>query len=374
MLKNPIILGNWGRGMKVSPYEGFSQFRGIDPYKIPGVASIERAPVALTGSGISATYWMAKNSLSSSNIIYMLDSAGKLWTTTDYASYTQIQGTAYNATTESTAAHGNGMVYWKGHVIRIRDAKIDAYKISNTTWTYQFTNATADLADTNTDFNPAFVGQDDKVYIGNNQYIAVLAEVAGQTFDCANTATFTFTQKALTLPKDYVVRCFAELGDRLMIGARFGFTTDTQVSDIFPWDRDTTHSFSLPIRLSDEGINSMETANNVLYISSGYGGKIYVSNGVSVSPFAQIPLDVKEKNGSPSGLRIKVYPDGMAFFGDELLLGIGQNASGSGKTDNPIGVYSFYKGATRYIGNGSYAKDGSDGTRINITSLFAISR
>jgi len=366
MLNKPIIISNWKKGMTLSPYSGFPQMRGLDPHKIDGVVSIGKAPVALTtmGTAVQRVNWTVYGN---DTKVYFLDETGKLFITTDYVSYSQIQGTAYNAITESTNAHGNGLLFWKGHILRCRDGLLDAYKISNTTWYYGIVTLTY----TNVGLNPMFVGQDDVVYIGNGNTITSIEAVG--TFDASNSATWKLVNSVLTLPQDYAVSSFSELGNNLMIGTKFGVSpVFTRIADIFPWDRDTAHSFSLPIRIAEGGINAMETKNNLLYISAGYLGNLYVSNGVSVSLLNTVPLDTKQKTGSPSSLYLEVRNDAFDFLDEEIIIGVSQYSTGENKTENPIGVYGFLAGIVRFLGNGSYGKDGSDGTRIIISSILVI--
>jgi hypothetical protein len=359
MLSKPITISDWKKGMHISPYAGFSQMRGIDPNKVDGCASIELAPVVVsfTITQPSLINWILSDK---SGVVYFLDNTGKVFKTTDYATAVQISG---NTTTDS---YGNGFAYWKNHIFVARKGVVDAYL--SPTWT----SALATLSVSQNMNNPMFVGQDDVLYIGNGRFVASISEVAGKTFNAADSTTWEFKATALSLPQDYIITCFAEISDTLMIGTFFGTSSpNVKVSDIFSWDRDTTHSYSIPIRMNNEGVNSIINNNNTLYISSGYQGDILVSNGVSVSELSKIPLDVKEKNGS-SGLRIIVFPDAMEFLGNELLIGASQSALTNTKTDNPIGVFGLLKDTIRYIGNTTLGKDGSDGTAIQITSIHSV--
>ncbi len=376
MLKKPLIIGaeNWKLGMKVSPYSGFSQFRGLDPHKIESCASIERAPVAMTGATLdNPPTWIVIQPITFAGVSvagtpYFLTGNGKLYKISGYTTYSHVQGTGYDVSKETA---GYGLVYWKGCIWVIRAQYVDYYDIANNTWHYQFRI----LKVPHSGFNPAFVGQDDKLYIGDGQWVAAISETSGATFSpSAGTGIDAIDDDALKLAQDYVVSCFAELNDKLMIGTQFGTSAVlTKVADIFPWSRNTAESFLLPICLNEEGINSMLISNNLLYISAGYGGNIYVSNGVSASPIYNVPLDTKEKTGSPSALYLQVYPDAFDFQGKELLLGVSQGSTDASKTENPMGVYGFLSKTARFLGNGSYAKNGSDGTRIVIGSIYSIS-
>ena len=52
---------------------------------------------------------------------------------------------------------------------------------------------------------------------------------------------------------------------------------------------------------------------------------------------------------------------------------MGESKDLSGYTTNPMGVYGYKNGTIRYLGNTSSGKDGSDGTQVKITAIFAIS-
>ncbi len=370
MLKTPLdLLKNlFSRGMTISPLF-FTQVRGVNLEK-EGIVRIERAPVVLTGATLDAIVnWTV---ITNGGDVYLLTSNGKLWLTTDYTSISQVQGTSYNATTESTNAHGNGLAFWKGCIWRARDQLVDYYDIANTTWHYGIKT----LKVLRTGLNPMFVGQDDKLYAGNDQYVNVISETSAGSFVPSTEAGLAaIDDDALILPKDYVINCFAELNEKLAIGTIYGTVqVNTKVADVFLWDRsDTTTSFTTIIRLNEEGINSMLVSNNLLYISAGFSGNIYVSNGISSQSYVNVPLDTKEKTGSPSALYLEVMPDAFDFQGDELLVGASQNVDNATKTENPMGVYGFIGKVARFLGNGSYAKDGSDGTQIKVGSIYSIS-
>lgn len=362
-LSKPITISNWKSGMHVSPYAGFSQMRGIDPFAIPGVAKIERKFLPFTTAGTAISSLVNFQVFDPNNgTVYALTADGKLYLV-ETASYSQVTGTGYNGTTEATAANGNGLAYWKGCIWRARNNLLDYYDIANTTWHYAKFGT---FSTTRTGRIPLFVGQDDKLYIGNGRKLDYLAE-SGTFSPAAETGMGTITN-GVTLSQDYIITCFAELGNNLMIGTVYGTAGTPRGADIFPWSRDTTESFSLPIRINTEGVNVMETTNNLLYISAGLHGDIYISNGVSFSLFAKLPLDGANNKGN-----VQVYSDAMDFYGDQLLIGATQLVNSANQILNPMGVYSCISGAVRFMGNNTHASDGSDGAIITISSIISIS-
>src|SRR3990167_8509152 len=104
MLTKPIQISDWLKGMKVSPYAGFSQMRGIDPHRVEGCATIEFTPTPVTFSVTqpSLVRWTISDK---AGAIYFLDAGGKLFKTTDYATATQVTGNT------TSGASGNGLAY-----------------------------------------------------------------------------------------------------------------------------------------------------------------------------------------------------------------------------------------------------------------------
>lgn len=359
-LRKPIVISDWLKGMSVSPYGAFAQMRGLDPHRIEGIVTIEFAPtpVVFSITQPSLINWTISDK---AGVIYFLDNTGKLFSSSSYFTGAQVTG---NTTSSAT---GNGLAYWKNYVFVARNGVVDAYL--SPTWT----SSLATLEVSRSGVNPLFVAQDDVFYIGNGRYVATITENAGQIFDPSNSATFTFAATAIKLPQDYAVVSFSELGDKLMAGTIFGTpgaTTNVKISDIFPIDR-VNLNYSLPIRLDDEGINSLLTSNNLLYISSGLKGNLSISNGVSVSELLSVPLDVKERD-SVGYWALSIYPDAFDFWGDELFIGV-SNISASGQTINPFGVYGLKGKTMRFLGNISAGVNGSSGTRVQITSIYAVS-
>ena len=348
--------------------------RGLDPFRISGALAIERAPD--NGSGVTFSGLPKWTTFDTDGDAYIITSDGKLYFSSNMTTWEQMTG-------NPAGCNGGGLVVWNEYVLLSRvsgtDVIVDCTPVVNAGGAVSFSSIT--FTGLNTSGNiatPMFVASNRKVFIGGGNKVLSLEEVSGQTFDPSNGATYTASISStydLKLPDDSSVSCFSELGDKLEIGTVYGSSVaSSKKAEVFPWDMGTTSSFGLPIRLNEEGVNALIVSNNLLYISAGRGGRIYVSNGASAALSATVPIDFKAKAGGTgaSACNLRVYPDALEFQGNEMLVGISQGSDAS-KQDNPIGVFSFVGSIARFLGNTSDAKDGSDGTIVEIGTIYSVS-
>jgi hypothetical protein len=119
--------------------------------------------------------------------------------------------------------------------------------------------------------------------IGNERYVAKLE--AGNLYN----------PHQITLPAGYRVRCFAKWNEFLAIGVWKGDSiTDTDQGKIFLWDGGTDTSGSSNVNtivdVLEGGVNAMQGAAGILYIISGYEGKLSLYGGGATQKVTQIPL------------------------------------------------------------------------------------
>lgn len=119
--------------------------------------------------------------------------------------------------------------------------------------------------------------------IGNERYVAKLE--AGNLFN----------PHQITLPAGYRVRCFAKWNEYLAIGVWKGNSiTDTDQGKVFLWDGSTdtsgTSNVNTIVDVLEGGVNSMQGAAGILYIISGYEGKLSLYGGGATEKATQIPL------------------------------------------------------------------------------------
>lgn len=325
----PLIISNWQSGISPSVVSGeFSDMRCVDIYSEPGLLKAGFIGNKKTGTTVTGLVkWLSLRD-GASSVVYAYDSANKLYTAADAGgSWSQVTGNT------TTSGSGNGMIVWKGYVITARNTAIDIYNISDASWT----NGWGGLTLESDEFHPMLVGQDDILYIGNGRYVASIKENSGSTFDPTKSATYTATAQALDLPSGYRVRCLAEFGTNLMIGTWQGSNIyDKNVADIFPWDR-ISDSFTLPIRLNENGVLQMINVENTLYIVSGIEHAIYEYTGASAQRILKIPNHLWDLDG---GVFTNAYPGAIAQFDGRILTGTAEGTlTGSASPHN--GIFSL---------------------------------
>lgn len=224
-----------------------------------------------------------------------------------------IQGDGVVAYYKTTAGSGTS-----GFIFAFRYTQIDYISFSDGTdivgtlgtWVYGWNPATggAGVAGTiNATFlqHKAIVGQDNVVYYCDATRIGSFFEKPNQVFNPTNTATFTWAQTALQLPRYESAICLAELGINLLIG---GVT-----NAIYPWDRIST-SFRYPILIGENYISRMVTVNTNTYIFAGQTGRIYITNGSQANVYKKFPDHLTGTVNPVYGWRGACYFKNQLYF------------------------------------------------------------
>ncbi len=336
-MKQPedIVIKDFQKGIADSPYLGFQELHGLDITTVPGGVRTNLEP----GDGASAVTGLVKwivdrpgvAQTGSEDFLYALDDAGVVYGYDTSNGWAVISGN----TTNADAPAGQGLIVWHNYLFVARSTKIDVYGPldSSPSWTNDWkTNL-----DTDTRWHPMITGQDDILYIGAGRYVASLQDLS--TFVPGTGATFTWTPQALDLPKNYRIKCIAELGAKLMLGTIQGGTNDlsgevNNLADIFPWDP-TQSTFELPIRLSDNGIHQMKNINNQLWITAGKRGSVYISNGSTTRLVRTLPFPV---TGVEKNAFLNFFPGACAVHNGKYYFGVSQGTTG---TSYPaVGIWS----------------------------------
>lgn len=319
----PLIIEAPRQGIAPSPHVGFGNMRNIDVVSKAGVARLNTILVKESGTTVDAQVkWIVKNPAAPANL-YALDSNGVVYTSAD-------SGDSWSEVSDREGA-GQGLAVWKDYLFVAEGDKIDVYGplSGSAAWSDDW----ATFGGNDTAWQPMLVSKlDGKLYIGDGRYVATVEEDSGQNFAPGTDATYTFTDKALTLPEDYRIKCLAELGNNLMIGTWMGTNIyDNKIADIFPWDG-TSESYNNPIQINENGVNAMINIGGALYVLAGIDGRIYKSNGVQAWPIGEIPLSVADISG---GKYLEPYPGAIMNFKGRLFFGIGSQS-----TDG-MGIYSL---------------------------------
>jgi len=314
-------------GIAKSPFIGYSDVRNLDIDSVPGVVKLNNILTKRSGSTVVAQInWVVRHPITTGEI-YALDSAGTVYKSTDSGvTWAVLSGTS------ATNAHGNGLAIWNNYLFVARDTLLDvcgdgtATGITSGNWSLGWKTIDSDVL-----WHPMIVSKnDDKLYGGAGRFVFSVEELT--TFAPGTGASYTYTQQALDLPKNYRIKSTEELGNNLMIGTWQGTNIyDIRIADIFPWDR-SSPSFSQPIIMAEYGVHAMKNVGNSLIVLAGISGTVYRCDGASAYIIGQLPQDL---SGSKY---LEYYPSSITSYKEKLFFGVGQG----GSTAIPgMGVYSL---------------------------------
>lgn len=203
-----------------------------------------------------------------------------------------------------------GLVGWKGYLLVIIGTSIDYLLITdlfdqNTAvtdnWHYAWQTT---LGYTSTQ-HMAIPATDDAVYICNASAVASILENAGQTFDPATSATYTFNPAALSLPSYDSAQCLAQLGPALLTGGISFF--------IYPWDRTST-SYTYPLVCAESNIVRIVGTNASGYVFAGNRGRIYITNGANIQLYKKFPDQISGTENPYYGWSDAMYMRNQMYF------------------------------------------------------------
>lgn len=284
--------------------------------------------------------------------VFCSDSNGRVWFTSSNV-FMLLNGNTL------TSSSGLGLAILRTsddsatYLFSFRNAKIDVinvYGVSDKktpSWTngWQTLNTSAGTSNS----HHAIRGQDNIIYYCDARYVGSIREIPSTVFDPANSATYTFSVRALDLPNDEIANWLEELGDNLLVG---GLTTNK----IYPWNR-VDDSYNLPLAVPEIGIYRLKNLGGNVYICAGKLGNIYVSQGSYVREFVSLPAYVINPNGSLD--QNVITWGGVSEKRGSLLVGVGTIGNENS------GVYKIYQDGRITIDNVP-----STGT-TNATALFA---
>lgn len=310
-----VVIKDFYLGIGESEFVGNGEIRNCDTSWKKGVLRIGYESVSTSaGTVTTLPIWILADPDASVRQQWAIDDGIRVYRGTASANQWSVEYTQ--------PGRVPGLAVWKDHVITTTSTSVIGYgpiSIPGAATTYVIGNMDSDTA-----FHPMIVGQDDILYGGAGRYVFSLQEVSGQDFRAGTAATFTFTSRALDLPEQYRVRCIEELGEKLMIGTWVGNNIqDQKVADIFPWDR-TSDSFGLPIRMRDNGIQSMLNVDGLLYFFSGLRGNLNATDGSTVKELIkEIPQQIINNDG---GLGIfEMLPSQMIQHGGKIIFASNSN-------------------------------------------------
>lgn len=271
-----LVIDGWDKGIGSDPYTGLGRLIQVD-LATPGEIAVGY-PItvsAQTGGTMTAPIHRTTNiALGSAQAYFILDASSQVFSSSGGATWAFL---ATNNATAGASRNNQGLAYYKGYLFKFRSNSIDYNPGGSGTWVNAWQTIVSDIN------HFALVSQDDALYFCNGSGIGSIIEVAGQTFDPANSATYVFNPVALKLPSYDTAQSIAEQGTNLLVGG--------SLNAIYPWDR-LSNSFNYPIFIGDVFIKRMVTVNTNVYIFPGNNtsrGRIYVTNGSQANLYYKIP-------------------------------------------------------------------------------------
>ncbi len=331
MASKNLTIKDWQLGIGQSPYLGFAQMRSADVFTKPGCLMMSKRLQREDIDPVPMLDLLIRHAVDPrTGDFYFADRSGNLYKRDSNGIWTGLSG--YPAGGNA----GQGLAVWKDYLIYARSNALDAYgPLSGAaTWTNNWWTSLESSLE-----HPMIVLQDDRLYIGNTNFMDVCGEVFGQVFDPANPATYAYSGQALPLKQGYSVHCLEELGANLVIGTTFGIQGDQNVADMFFWNgNDEFVSAGQTIRFVDNGVQMTKNVGNMLFTIAGLGAprifKSLTSQGVEY-------LRINSLSGGDG--QVALFPEAIEQKDGEVLFGIGQSTSFDGT--NPMGVYSVRNGA-----------------------------
>lgn len=362
MDKNGVLtISDFQKGQAESPYLGFDTLRAVDITSTPGIAKISYKteelsgfsaiglPVAFCYDTYGNNYQLVNNTGSGNALLYK-----------NGVSVSSLTGIGWD------------MIYYKGYILVRHGSVISAYE---TTVAFPTLFQAWKTGYTNAYYGKMLVSKNDgNVYIADGTSIKRLSAFVAGSAGVAPTAT---ADTAISLITGYAAVTIAELGARLMVGTQtvnsiFSTRYASREAVIFPYRIGVSATnFDNPVAIANaNSIQQIIVANNLMYITAGMKGNVYVSDGTSYRQVKTIPYAVKDE----SGLGLLLYPNAITISGNGNLL-IGTTSFTNGYTGDVTqhGVWEInlatgkYETNLRYImSNGNFTGN----TQISIGFVF----
>ncbi len=182
----------------------------------------------------------------------------------------------------------SGLAIWKDYIfiLGLTGGGIDVAELSDlftsgpaAEWDYDWITNSEAGSNSNNKIS-TLVGQDDILYYTSIDGVGSIIENAGETFDPADSGTYTQNDVALAIPSFDRSTCLAELGVNLLVGGKNSF--------VYPWDRVST-SFTYPIVVPENYIANIVGTNQNAYVFAGNRGRIFITNGSAIDEFKKVP-------------------------------------------------------------------------------------
>lgn len=355
-----IVISEWQEGVAESPMLGAESIIACDIFDEPGLIKIKSAPSLQTNdlndggtSGFVVGQAVNDNgyrvSISENGMLEVLDDTGlSAISTTALTRGWDVVVISSGFTLYSYSSGGVGHI----GAVRFRTGSFDRFNAVITGLTG--TNAIKFLT-----------AQDGYTYYTNGNSIGRITALTDN--GSGTPPTLTYSSNVLNLPANVYATTMAELGSNLLIGTQrntaFSSKGQYNFANVYPWDR-TSSSFRLPVQVQESGINAMVQKDNLVYLSAGVKGNIYVTDGTTYRKIKTLPFAKTKKYGATS----QVYYNAMAISQEgNLLVGTSTYSDTSSTSPRRHGVWEVNLSASGYPTTLSYvARNGELGVNYPV--------
>ena len=321
----PIEKFNLG-GLADSKFSGvensFYKLIGFDLHTTPGLLKVAQKMTKNDLGAIVVTEFVREALASSNGRTYWFSSAsGKIWERAADGTWAYVHDTspAAGAPACQGAAEYQGYIYWATENRLHRILATNAEGAAE--WAANVEEDWATFANGHAWHHP-MIEQNLVLYIGDGK-------------DVAQVDDGIFSASALDVKSPLVVKCLGKMGPDLLIGTEGNDVTKSAIFRWNTWSVDaTTHD-----TIEEEGINAFLPGDNVVFVSAGVAGNIYVYDGEKLELYKKIPGD------HTVSTECVVLPNAVANLAGEILFGV---SSQSGSDPVNEGIYRLGRHSRDY--------------------------
>lgn len=156
----------------------------------------------------------------------------------------------------------------------------------------------------------SIAGVDNVVYFTNGANIGVFYEVAGQTFDPTNNATYVYTNSQYILPPWDTATALSQIPT----GNSIALVVGGRGNNIYTYPDVQSSTSAKPtsvLWIPEARTKNLVQANNYIFIFSGSKGNIYITNGTTIAPIGTMPDYIA---GSKNYVQDPYYQWGDAMY------------------------------------------------------------
>lgn len=308
-------------GISDSKYEGENNSVAksvcLDLHSNPGVI---QANYKMSLDGGTTVDELCKSIVVSSNgyIYFFSSESGKVWRKSSAGVYALY----YTTAPSSGEAKILGAIEYEGYIYWATEKFLFRVSATASSWTGNV-EEWKEFTITNKSFHPMAVVRS-KLWIGDGHYISNVAPPLGG-------GAVVFTDKALDLPAEQVVKSLGGIDIQLAIGTYVN--NDVNKTTLYRWDT-WSPSWNMDDTIEEVGINAFIPVDNYFFVQAGLVGNIYSYDNNMLYLVKRIP-------GTYTALRSsRVLPNAVAFYRGLPIFGVSRDEAVNISGATP-GVYSL---------------------------------